>query len=868
MSHVYKDPSAPLESRVADLMSRMTLEEKIHEMSVRMGSAEAPEIAARVNNEIQKEGAATRLGIPLIVTRESSHGLNTAAVTSFPACISEASAFDEDLMYRIGRAIAAEARAQGCHQGLSPMLDIVRDPRWGRMEETLGEDALLTSRLGVAFIKGLQGKLTDGIVATPKHFVGYGAGEGGKDNDPISITERDLRETYLPPFEAVVKEALTESIMICFGAVNGVPCTSDRALVYDLLKEWGFVGHVVDDCPGIQSLVGHRTAHNMKDATAQAINAGIDRQFFDYCGIVNTPLEGQAIFTRDLLALVREGKVSEARIDEACARVLRSKFKLGLFESAMVDPAKAAEVANNANHKALNREAAAKGCVLLKNDNNLLPLRNDLKTIAVIGPNAADGQLGDYSGVPSYIVSPLEGIKAAVSPNTKIIHAKGCEILSAAMVIQRFSIRLSGNLKVDVEDDYTLVLESNEGARLILDGQKIINDWNPGAVRKREAKIRLTKGAHGLAIEYFRGTKGLATDEIQAAANRNVLRLSWANSMSPLRIIPDDSFTIKGKRGVQAEGSGEGLTMELFMTATLEQPRTEQTRVVREVDFDWGEKSPILATAAESHEQETIDDAARAAEQADVAIVVVGETSSRRGAQQVSGEHFDRADIGLTGAQERLVLAVAAKGKPVVVVLVNGRSLGIPKVINAAGAVLEAWYPGQEGGHAIADILFGKVNPSGKLPVSIPYSAEQLPVYYNRRPRMGWYIDSKSEPMFPFGFGLSYTTFKYENLKITPKADEFVVTAEITNTGKVQGEEVVQLYVEDMICSFVTPVKKLTDFKRVSLNPGEMKKVEFPLKHKQLEALDAKLQPKLEPGDFKITVGWNSVSGITGILTI
>ena len=340
MSHLYQDSNRSVEARVADLLSRMTLEEKINQMSVRMGSGDEPETAARMNNALQADAITrSRLGIPMLLTRESSHGLNTVGVTSFPACITLASSWDEDLNLRVGRAIAIEARAQGVHQGLSPVLDIARDPRWGRMEEGLGEDATLCSRLGVAFIRGLQGDgLKDGIVATPKHFVGYGASEGGKDNDPITISERDLRETYLVPFEAAVKEAKCESIMTCFGALNGVPCTSDKKLVTDLLRSWGFDGHVVDDCPGIAGLVGHRAAHDMKDAVAQGINAGNDRQFYDFIGIASSQETGQEMFEKILVELVREGKVPESRIDDAAARVLRSKFKLGLFENVQVDP--------------------------------------------------------------------------------------------------------------------------------------------------------------------------------------------------------------------------------------------------------------------------------------------------------------------------------------------------------------------------------------------------------------------------------------------------------------------------------------------------------------------------------------------------
>ena len=793
MSLIYSDRSQPVERRVQDLLSRLSLEEKIGQMSVRNGSAEPPERAARINNATQKrEIESHRFGIPMLLSRETSHGMNNLHVTSFPACIVMASTWDTDLVYRIGRVIAAEAIAQGIRQGLSPVIDICRDSRWGRMEEGLGEDVLLVGRLGVAFIRGLQGEnLKDGIIATPKHLVGYGASEGGKDNDPISITERDLREVYLPPFEMAVKEANTQSIMICFGAVNGIPCTSDKALVTDLLEEWGFDGFVIDDCPGLAGLVGHHAATDIKEAIALGVNAGIDRQFFDFCGMVPGQPEGQEKFEQFVLELVREGKISEERINQACAKVLRAKFRLGLFENPYVDEKNAAAVAKRAEHRALARETAVKGIVLLKND-GVLPLalspspgipgegrgegnlefksgphpnplqstgRGQNLTIAVIGPNADVGQLGDYTGTPEHVVTPLEGIRAAAG-GAKIIYEKGCEILPTEQVAGRFSVKLYGNLRVDAGGEYAIELESNDGVRLRLDDKVIIDDWSVGPRRKRNIQINLTQGNYSIEVAYFRGVRGLVTEGDEDSVNRNVLSLRWAHDGGAFAAIPDDAFSHASQLGVQQEGSGEGLWMEVFLGENFATPLIEQKRVAKDVDFDWGIGSPILAKAARDAEKNSIDRAVAAVAQADVAIVCVGETSAR-GAQQVCGEHFDRADIGLTGSQAQLVRAVAAKGKPVILVLVNGRSLAIPDLVDLSAAVVEAWYPGQEGGHAIADILFGKANPSGKLPVSIPRSAGQLPVYYDRRPRMGYYIDEKSEPLFPFGFGLSYTNFEY-----------------------------------------------------------------------------------------------------------
>lgn len=870
MPFLYQDPSQPVEKRVADLLSRMFLEEKIGQMSVRNGSAEPPEEAARINNATQKrEIENNRWGIPMLLSRETSHGMNNLHVTSFPACIAIASTWDTDLIYRIGRVIAAEAIAQGIRQGLSPVIDICRDPRWGRMEEGLGEDALLTGRLGVAFIKGLQGDLTDGIIATPKHLVGYGASEGGKDNDPISITERDLRETYLPPFEMAVKEANAQSIMICFGAVNGIPCTSDKSLVTDLLDEWGFDGFVIDDCPGLAGLIGHHAATDIKEAIALGINAGIDRQFFDFCGIVPGQPEGQEKFEKLLLELVHEGKVPEERINQACAKVLRAKFGLGLFENPYADEKNAAAIARRPEHKALARETAVKGTVLLKNS-GILPLKADTKTIAVIGPNANVSQLGDYTGTPEHVVTPLEGIRAA-APNAKIIYEKGCEILPTEQVAGRFSIKLSGNLRVDAAGDYLIDIESNDGVRLRLDGKVIIDDWKVGPRRKRDVNIDLSSGHHEIELTYFRGPRNLVMEGDEALVNQSVLRLRWGRDQKTLTVIPDDAFSHASQLGVQQEGSGEGLWMEVFLGENFITSLPEQKRVVKDVNFDWGAGSPILAKAARDAEKDSIDKAVTAAEDADVVVLCVGETSAR-GAQQVCGEHFDRADIGLTGSQPELVRRIAATGKPIVLVLINGRSLAIPELIDLSDAMLEAWYPGQEGGHAIADILFGNANPSGKLPVSIPRSAGQLPVYYNRRPRMGYYVDEKSEPMFPFGFGMSYTTFEYSNLRITPDkgnaATEFTVEADIANTGSVAGDEIVQMYIEDAICTLVTPVKRLVDFQRVSLASGEKRTVRFVIKRSMLQQLDQQFRPRIEPGEFRVQIGDSSTRGLTASLWI
>lgn len=864
MKPSYLDGNLSIEQRVEDILGRMTLEEKIHEMNVRLGSGDKPRLAALANNIAQKEAIEkSRLGIPLILARETSHGINTAGVTSFPAAICTASTWDTDLVEAVGAVIAAEARAQGVHQGISPILDITRDPRWGRMEEGCGEDALLTSRLGVAFVKGLQGsKLnTDrNIIATAKHFPGYGAAVGGKDNDPIEIPQRVLEETYFPPFKSVIQEADLQSIMICFGAVNGVACTADKKLVTDTLAKWNFNGFAIDDCPGTAGLLGHHVAADMKDAVRLAICAGIDQQFMNFNDSTDPGHTNEEQFERTLLELIKEGKVSESRINDAARKILRAKFRLGLFERPYVEPETAEKVANDPAHKLLAYETAAKGITLLKNEGDLLPLKKNISSIAVIGPNADVAQLGNYSGIPDKTISPLEGIKKKFSSDTKIYHTKGCGIKSPGKFVDKFSLRFCGNIRVDFEDEYQFYALAKDGVRLWLDGKKIIDNWKRTELKECTGKIFLERGNHSIKVEYF--NYGSNRSEGAGAYNAAVLRLSWSSSSIEKQIVPNHALSHTSQLGVQQDGVGEGLLMDVFGGENFETHLPKETRTVETIDFDWGNKSPITADDSETEaDSKEIRQAAEAARKAEVAVVFVGEASS--GPEQVCGEHYDRTDLGLPGQQQALVQAVYKTGTPTIVVLINGRSLAVSWIADNVPAILEAWYIGERGGDAITDILCGKVNPSGKLPVSVPRSAGQLPVYYNRRPRMGYYIDSSSDPLFPFGFGLSYTNYKYENFVVDadkfPSDDTIDVSVDVTNTGDRDGEEIVQLYIRDVISSVTTPVKQLKDFSRIALKAGQTQKLSFSLTKEQLSLLDCDLNLVFEPGEFEIMVGPNSV---------
>jgi len=654
-----------------------------------------PEQAAELANEVQKfliEN--TRLGIPAISHEECLSGFMTSGATTYPQAIGMASTWEPELIQSMTSAIRKEMRAVGAHQGLSPVLDVLRDTRWGRVEETQGEDHYLVACMGVAYIKGLQGDdLREGIIATAKHFAAHGFTEGGRNHAPVHTGPREFREVFLFPFEAVVREAKVESVMNAYHDVDGVPCAASRELLTDILRgEWGFDGIVVSDYGSVNMLqTAHHTAADKKEAAKQALEAGIDVE-----------LPGTDCYGEPLLQAFREGLISEELLDEVVRRVLKAKVMLGIFEDPYVDPEAAAPVFDSVEHRSLAREIARKSIVLLKNDDGLLPLNKDVGSIAVIGPNADStvNLLGDYAyaahldhdvaAIP--IVTILDGIGTAVSENTVLRYAKGCEV--------------------------------------------------------------------------FGGT---------------------------------------------TEGFAE---------------------------------------------------AVEAAKSSDVAILVVGGKSglSQSG---TTGEHRDRAELGLPGFQEELVEAVCKTGKPVVVVLVNGRPLSVEWIADNVKAIIEAWLPGEEGGSAVADVLFGDHNPGGKLPVSIPRTAGQIPINYNRRPISHKdYVFTKGTPLFPFGYGLSYTSFDYSDLEVTPAeiqpAGQVTVSLKIKNVGDREGEEVVQLYVRDVVASLTRPVKELKGFKRVALEAGQVKRVTFKLSADQLAFYDKDVKLVVEPGMFEVMAGGSS----------
>ena len=749
----YKNPRLPVEHRVADLLGRMTLEEKVAQLTclwttrpqmgpqtdfstdrgdfspdkarlvmkygigqvARQRERKGPREGAVFANAVQKwliEN--TRLGIPAIFHDEILHGHMAQGSTSFPQPIALASSWDPDFINKVFTAAALETRARGSHQVLGPNLDVAREPRWGRTEETYGEDPYLVSRMAVAIIKALQGSGPgvdgDHIIATAKHFAAHGQPEGGTNIAPANYSERVLRESFLPSFEAAVKEAGVMSVMASYNEIDGVPSHANKWLLEKVLREeWGFKGYIVSDYYGIPQLESlHHVAADKAEAARLALEAGVDIELPDPdCFPV-------------LVQLVKEGKVAEVTIDRAVARNLRAKFLLGLFENPYVDPERAVKVTNSQTHRDLAVEAARRSIILLKNENNLLPLdRNELKSIAVIGPNADRVHLGGYSDNPGRGISVLQGIKDKVGSNIKVTHAVGCNI-------------------------------TKEGG-----------DW-------------------------------------------------WAD------------------------------------TSHLSDP---------------AEDSKLIAQAVAT------------AKAADLALLVLGGNEDTNKEGWADNHLGDRDSLDLVGRQNDLVKAVLETGKPTIVLLINSGPLSVNYIAEKVPAILEGFYLGQETGVAVADVLFGDYNPAGKLPVTFPRSVGQLPSYYNRKPtaRRGYLFASK-EPLFPFGFGLSYTTFEYSNLRLSATqirpADQTKVSVRITNTGKRAGDEIVQLYIHDLVSSVTRPVMELKDFKRISLAAGESQTVEFVITPDKLSFFDLNMNRSVEPGWFDIMVGTSSVKYQTAKLEV
>lgn len=652
----------------------------------------------------------TRWGIPAVFVDEGQHGLMKPNATAFPQAIGLASSWNPELFHKVYTVIAREMRSRGTHHALSPVIDVCRDPRWGRVEETYGEDPYLNSILGVAAVRGLQGTSTgkvgsENVAATLKHFVGHGQAEGGINQAPANYSVRTLREFHMPPFKMNIDSARPAAIMPSYNEVDGIPSHINKWLIHDILrKEWSFKGMIVSDYNAIDQLYDkHYVVANKEEAAEKAFNSGIQYEF---------PFGN---FYYALPTLVKAGKIKEADIDSAVYKILEYKFAQGLFENPYVDLAKAEEISKSEVSAQLALRAAHESIVLLKNDNNLLPLSVDkYKKIAVVGPCAKDVFFGGYAGEPYKKVSLLDGIKAKVGTKAEVLFAQGC--------------LLTTNTTIS------------------------FHNWkqDPIVFAKREDNLKLIEEAVEIA-------KNAEVIILAIGENEHLCREAWAKNHL-----------------------GDNMTLDLF------------------------------------------------------------------------------------GEQEELVKAMVALGKPIVIYLMNGRPLSINYAVQNVPAIIEGWYMGQATGTAAADIIFGDVNPSGKLTITFPKSAGQLPMFYNHKPSAQYhdYISQDIKPLFPFGFGLSYTTYKYSKPKISAtsmKEDgKVTVSVEITNAGKMKGDEIVQLYIRDKVSSVTRPVKELKDFKRISLEPGQTKTVEFQIEKSKLAFWDINMNYTVEPGEFEIMIGKSS----------
>lgn len=742
----YRNAKLTIDERVNDLLSRMTLEEKVAqicgggraELSLidptgtfhpdqareamrslyNIDSTMTPKQGAILRNAVQRYlREKSRLGIPSLFMSEALHGFMSNGSTSFPQVLGLASTWDPELVHQVFIAAGDEAASAGIGQVFTPVLDIARDPRWGRTEETYGEDPYLVSRMGVAAITGLQGDFFNidrhHVMATAKHFAAHGQPEGGANTAPANYSERVLRENFLVPFKAAVQEANVGSVMASYNEIDGIPSHINHWLLDRVLRqEWGFGGYITSDGDGLQMLVRtHHVAANNADAARLALAAGVDYDLSD--GSVY----------RTLLDQVKQGIVPEKELDKAVSRVLAAKFRLGLFENPYVDPDYTERITSSPEHRQLAVKVAQKAVVLLKNENNLLPLDlQKMKTIAVIGPNAADVHLGGYSREPAHGVSILQGIRDRVGSSAQVQYAEGCKITSAK-----------------------------------------------------------------------EGWRGWYEDNVK-----------------------------------------------------LVDPATQV---------------------------ESIRAAADLARKSSVAIVVVGENESTNREAWSETHLGDRDSLDLLGAQHDLVKAVVETGTPTVVFLINGRPLSVNYIAEHVPAILEGWYLGQEGGTAAANVLFGDINPGGKLPITFPHSVGDLPDFYNHKPSANrTYAFSTRQPLFPFGYGLSYTTFRFENLRVEPAqiatGGTAKVRVDVTNAGGREGDEVPQFYIHQRVASITRPVMQLKGFQRITLKPGEKKTVEFAITPDTLSLLNVDMHRVVEPGIFDVMVGPSSTQTTTVPLTV
>ncbi|MFL6257750.1 MAG: glycoside hydrolase family 3 C-terminal domain-containing protein [Pyrinomonadaceae bacterium] len=824
----YLNPRLPIKQRVDDLVSRMTLEEKVAQM-------------------MNKAPAVERLNIPAYDWwNEALHGVAYAGhATVFPQAIGLGATWDEELVKSVATAISDEARAKyndavrrnfrKRFYGLtfwSPNINIFRDPRWGRGQETYGEDPYLTSRLGVAFVRGMQGDDPKYLktIATPKHYAVHSGPESQRHTFDAHPPERDLEDTYLPAFRATIVEGKAGSLMCAYNRLNGEPlCASPRMLKEILRERWGFDGYVVSDCDAVADIYKkHGFKKTEEEAVAVAVKTGTDLT----CGYEY----------RALPAAVKQGLITEAEIDTAVKRLFEARFRLGLFDPPESNPY--ARIPLAVNDSQANRELAARAAresiVLLKNERSALPLKKDVRSLAVIGPNADSLEvlLGNYHGIPSKWVTPLEGIRRKVSPQTRVTYALGTTLTGEAILPVPAS---------------TLFLNADQSARG-LKGEYFDNPDLKGAPVA-------TRTDEQLNFDWFTDAPvpGINTDNFSARWTGYFVPPSsgkyqlGARADDGVRVFLDDQPLVENWR----DGSAKTLTKEVV----LEAGRAYKLRV--EYYERWASATAQLVWGPPGLNDSLREEALKAAREAEVVVLALGLAPSLEGEEMdVKVKGFsggDRTSLDLPDAQAELLKAVAATGKPVVLVLMGGGALAVNWAQANVPAIVEAWYPGEEGGTALADVLFGDYNPAGRLPVTFYKSVDQIPPFEDYRMEGKTYRYFRGEPLYPFGHGLSYTTFKYDKLKLGAKryttSQNVELSVEVQNTGARAGEEVVQLYVTDAEGSAPVPARALKGVRRIHLNAGERRRVSFTLTPRDLTLVDERGRRLLEPGEFRVSIG-------------
>ncbi len=852
---VYKNAHLPIPVRVQDLLSRMNPEEKFWQLFMIPGEIKdlkdqdyknglfgfqvsATSSDQDATNQILKYGIdenalilvkkinksqhyfieQTRLGIPIIAFDETLHGLVRKGATIFPQSIALSATWDTTLMHEVATAIALETKIRGIRQVLSPVINLATDTRWGRTEETYGEDPFLSSAMGVAYIGAFE---RNNIIATPKHFIAN-VGDGGRDSYPIHYNERRLYENDFVPFINVIKKAGARSIMTAYNSLDGSPSSANNWLLNTTLKDkWGFKGFVISDASAVGGAnVLHNTTQSYDESGKQAIINGLDVIF-------QTAYEHGKLFMQPFL----DGQIPNPSIDAAVTRVLTAKFELGLFDNPYV-PEILIESITNENHKKLSEKAAIESIVLLRNENKTLPIQSTVRKIAVIGKDAIEGRMGGYSGVANNITTILSGIKnIAEKKNIEVLFAAGTtrtkqDIQTIPNIY--LSTDQNGKKNVGLLGEYFNNIEANGKAIISRIDQQVDFNWT-----------------------LYPPSKELTSDFYSARWTGNFIAPMTAT-------IP---IGLKGNDGYRLY-----INNKLVIDRWLKQ--SFHTDMV-DVNFIKGKSYPIRIEFKEpngnahiqliwkmpDHEELQRKEAIEIANKSDLVIFTAGIEE---------GEFRDRSSLALPGNQEKVLQSLIATGKPIVVVLIGGSAITMDHWLSHTKAVIDCWYPGEKGGNAIASVLFGEANPAGKLPISFVNSEGQLPLVYNHLPtgRGDDYNDQSGLPLFPFGFGLSYTQFDYSNLKLDKKFmsenDTAIVSFELKNIGAFDGDEVVQLYIRDELASVARPVMELKGFQRVSLKKGEKKTVQFEISRELLDMYNLQMKKVVEPGTFRIMIGGSS----------